>query len=94
MELSYPEPNTNLRYARTVLPLQTRVITPGHYVFVSLYLGVAQALDAPEFSEIIIPTVSLQGSTLTFSAEPGVTRAVVLHELNRKSSIKRIKNRD
>lgn len=58
-----------------------------HYVFVSLYLGEAQAYDTPQFSKIIIPAVSLQGSTLTFSAEPGVTRAVVLHELRIKSGV-------
>ena len=64
VELTHPEPNTNLRYPRTILPMQTRVIEPGRYVFVSLYLSDAEADNS---STILIPSVTLCSNELKLS---------------------------
>lgn len=78
--LTHPEPNTNLRYPRTILPVQTRVIEPGRYVFVSLYLGDAEADNS---STILIPSVTLCGNELKLSLPDGAetTTTVTLDEL-------------
>ncbi len=37
--LTEPEPNTNLYFPKTKIPLQTGVLKPGEYTLISLYLG-------------------------------------------------------
>ncbi len=79
-EMHQPEPNTNLRWSRQILPLQTRQIEPGRYVFVSLYLGdrEGEALDGK--GGVLVPQVRLKGSRLTIRHGEDV-RTVDLSEL-------------
>ena len=64
MELSTPEPNVNLLYPKTRIPLQTRVIDPGTYTFVSLYLGDAEGESVDADGNIGVPEVLLQNNVL------------------------------
>ena len=76
VELSTPEPNVNLRYPKTRIPLQTRVIEPGKYVFVSLYLGDAEGEALTEAGAIEVPEFHLDGNVLTVGG-----KTVTLDEL-------------
>lgn len=64
VELSVPEPNVNLLYPKTRIPLQTRVIDLGIYTFVSLYLGDAEGESISSDGTITIPEVRLQDNVL------------------------------
>lgn len=64
-ELHQPEPNTNLRWNRQIIPLQTRQINPGQYVFVSLYLGDKEGEAFDDKGTIPVPSVHLDGPVLT-----------------------------
>ncbi len=64
VELSTPEPNVNLLYPKTRIPLQTRVIDPGTYTFVSLYLGDAEGESVDADGNIGVPEVLLQNNVL------------------------------
>lgn len=59
VELSSPEPNVNLLYPKTRIPLQTRTIEPGHYVFVSLYLGDRESESLNSRGQVEIPSAAL-----------------------------------
>ena len=64
-ELSAPEPNTNILYPKTRIPLQTRIIEPGQYLFVSLYLGDAEGEVVDGDGQPVVPEVSLRNNVLT-----------------------------
>ncbi|KAB8287185.1 hypothetical protein DSM100688_1760 [Bifidobacterium ramosum] len=65
VELSTPEPNVNILYPKTRIPMQTRVIEPGRYVFVSLYLGDAEGESLNVDGKIAVPEFHLDGNVLT-----------------------------
>ncbi len=65
-ELSTPEPNTNIYFPKTRIPLQSGVVDPGDYVFVSLYLGDRELESLDENGTLIIPTVELADGKVTF----------------------------
>jgi hypothetical protein len=64
-ELSVPEPNTNLYFPKTKIPMQTGVLKPGHYVLVSLYLGDRELESLDDDGNVVIPGVKLDGNKLT-----------------------------
>lgn len=66
-ELSTPEPNTNLYFNKTKIPLQTGVLEPGQYTLVSLYLGDRELESLDDDGNIVIPEVKLDGNKLTIS---------------------------
>ncbi|WP_283680248.1 DUF2264 domain-containing protein [Lentilactobacillus sp. Marseille-Q4993] len=66
-ELSVPEPNTNIYFPKTRIPLQSGEIQPGDYVFYSLYLGDRELESLDSNGKIVVPDVSLDGNKLTFS---------------------------
>lgn len=65
-ELSTPEPNTNIYFPKTRIPLQSGVVDSGDYVFVSLYLGDRELESLDENGTLIIPTVELADGKVTF----------------------------
>lgn len=73
-----PEPNTNILFPKTRLPLLTGIIDPGDYVLISLYLG-DRELETLHDGEIVPPQVELNGSTLTITVD-STKRTVVLKE--------------
>nr|WP_243674238.1 hypothetical protein [Lentilactobacillus kisonensis] len=66
-ELSVPEPNTNLYFPKTKIPLQTGVLKPGKYTLVSLYLGDRELESLDDDGHIVIPEVKLDGNKLTIA---------------------------
>lgn len=80
VDLSTPEPNTNLQFPKTRIPQQTRVVEPGKYVFVSLYLGDRELESLDAEGRVVVPAVSLDGNVLTIAAADGTTRTVTLEE--------------
>ena len=66
-ELSTPEPNTNLYFNKTKIPLQTGVLAPGKYTLISLYLGDRELESLDDDGKIVIPEVKLDGNKLTIS---------------------------
>lgn len=66
-ELSVPEPNTNILFPKTKIPLQTGVLKPGKYTLVSLYLGDRELESLDENGNLIIPKVQLNGNQLSIS---------------------------
>lgn len=60
-ELSMPEPNTNLLFDRTVLPLATLHLEPGKYTVIYACLG-----DPKHETPLALKDVTLSGSLLTF----------------------------
>ena len=64
VELSTPEPNVNLLYPKTRIPLQTRTIEPGHYVFLSAYLGDRELESLNGHDVPDIPEYNIAGNSL------------------------------
>lgn len=83
LELSAPEPNTNLLYPKTRIPMQMRAIDPGHYVFVSAYLGDRELESVGEDGMIAMPGATLVDNELTISYR-NETRTVNLKELDNR----------
>ncbi|WEV69572.1 DUF2264 domain-containing protein [Bifidobacterium sp. ESL0775] len=81
LELSTPEPNTNLLYPKTRIPMQMRVIEPGHYIFVSAYLGDRELESVGEDGSIAMPSATLAGHELRIDYR-GRTKMVKLAELD------------
>lgn len=69
VELSTPEPNVNVLYPKTRIPMQTRVVEPGRYLFVSMYLGDVEGESIQVTGSLIVPKVALQGNNLIFEDE-------------------------
>jgi hypothetical protein len=82
-EMTMPEPNTNVRWARQTIPLQQGTLQPGHHVLVSLYLGDREAESVRPDGLIDVPTVRLQGSHLTLSWK-GHQSGITLEEIEHK----------
>ncbi|WEV46553.1 DUF2264 domain-containing protein [Bifidobacterium sp. ESL0690] len=80
LELSTPEPNTNLLYPKTRIPMQMRTIDHGHYVFISAYLGDRELESVGDDGSIAMPTATLAGNELCIGYR-GETRVVDLTEL-------------
>ncbi|WEV75208.1 DUF2264 domain-containing protein [Bifidobacterium sp. ESL0800] len=80
LELAAPEPNTNLLYPKTRIPMQMRIIEPGHYVFVSAYLGDRELESVNDDGSIALPGAILAGDELRISYR-GETHTVNLAEL-------------
>ncbi|WEV53151.1 DUF2264 domain-containing protein [Bifidobacterium sp. ESL0704] len=81
LELSAPEPNTNLLYPKTRIPMQMRSIEPGHYVFASAYLGDRELESVNDDGSIAMPTAALIGNELRIDYR-GETQTVQLAELH------------
>ncbi|WEV63867.1 DUF2264 domain-containing protein [Bifidobacterium sp. ESL0732] len=84
LELSTPEPNTNLLYPKTRIPMQMRTIDPGHYVFVSAYLGDRELESVNDDGSIALPSATLIGTELHINYR-GETHTVNLAELTKPS---------
>lgn len=79
VELTEPEPNTNIYFQKTKLPLQTGVLNPGSYTLVSLYLGDRDLEAINDKGELMIPEVSLNGNQLKISID-GKVKQIILNE--------------
>ncbi|KRM07136.1 hypothetical protein FC89_GL000452 [Liquorilactobacillus ghanensis DSM 18630] len=66
-QLSVPEPNTNLYFPKTKIPMQTGILQPGQYTLVSLYLGDRELESIGDDGKLIIPDVKLNGNRLTIA---------------------------
>lgn len=64
-ELSEPEPNTNIYFPKTKLPLQTGVLAPGKYTLISLYLGDRELDSLDQNGQLVVPKVVLTGNQLS-----------------------------
>lgn len=64
-ELSVPEPNTNLYFPKTKIPLQTGVLKPGKYTLISLYLGDRELESLDDDGNLVIPKLKLTGNQLS-----------------------------
>lgn len=78
-ELSVPEPNTNILFPKTKIPLQTGVLKPGKYTLVSLYLGDRELESLDENGNLIIPKIQLNGNQLSISIK-NHTSSIMLAE--------------
>ncbi|MCO7124725.1 DUF2264 domain-containing protein [Sporolactobacillus shoreicorticis] len=78
-ELTDPEPNTNILFPKTRLPLLTGILDPGTYTLISLYLGDRED-EAFRNGKLILPKVNLEGSKLTFKGD-GIEKGIELNEL-------------
>lgn len=78
--LSTPEPNTNIYFPKTKIPLQTGVLEPGEYTLISLYLGDREGESLDENGQLQLPTIDLKENKLEFTLN-GTTKTVVLREL-------------
>lgn len=79
VELAAPEPNTNLLYPKTRIPMQMKVIEPGDYVFVSAYLGDREFESLEPSGTITTPKTWLEGDELHIEYR-GTNQAVHLRE--------------
>lgn len=64
-ELSEPEPNTNIYFPKTKIPLQTGVLNPGKYTLVSLYLGDRELDSLDDNGQLVIPKVKLNNNKVS-----------------------------
>lgn len=82
LELSTPEPNTNLLYPKTRIPMQMRVIEPGRYVFVSAYLGDRELESVGDDGSIAMPNAALVGNELCidYRNESKLVKLAELHD--------------
>lgn len=79
VELSVPEPNTNIYFPKTKIPLQTGILKPGKYTLVSLYLGDRELESLDANGEIAVPTIALVGNHVEMTLN-GQTTKVTLDE--------------
>ena len=73
VELSTPEPNVNLLYPKTRIPLQTRTIEPSHQLFLSAYLGDRELESLNDEGMLEIPDYRLVGSELHITYRAATT---------------------
>jgi hypothetical protein len=64
VELSTPEPNTNIDFPKTRLPLQTATLAPGEHTLMALFLGDRER-ESMVNKQIIVPTVNQDGAQVT-----------------------------
>ncbi|WP_282803608.1 DUF2264 C-terminal domain-containing protein [Secundilactobacillus kimchicus] len=72
--LTEPEPNTNLYFPKTKIPLQTGVLKPGEYTLISLYLGDRELESLDEREQIVLPEISLNGNQVSFTLDGNTTK--------------------
>ncbi|QEU48571.1 DUF2264 domain-containing protein [Schleiferilactobacillus harbinensis] len=67
--LATPEPNTNIDFPKTRIPMQTGVLLPGTHTLVTLFLG-DRELESLVHGHIQVPAVQLTGNQLTIADHP------------------------
>ncbi|MFT8337097.1 hypothetical protein [Schleiferilactobacillus harbinensis] len=67
--LATPEPNTNIDFPKTRIPMQTGVLPPGTHTLVTLFLG-DRELESLVHGHIQVPAVQLTGNQLTIADYP------------------------